>query len=229
MKKISVVIPVFNEERLITKILNKVLQQKEVGEIIIVNDGSTDKTAKILSKFRSHKVKIFTHLNNQGKGAAICTGFKKIQEDFVIIQDADLEYNPAEYKNLLAQASKNKVIYGSRILGNNPHAYTRTYLGNVLLSCFANFLFNIRLTDTYTCYKLMPTAIAKNLKLKSKGFEIEAEITAKLAKQGITIVEIPISYNPRSYEQGKKIKTKDAIIGAWTLLKIRFYNNIHET
>lgn len=221
MKKLSVIIPVFNEQNSILKILDKVLLQKEVTEIIVVNDGSTDKTVQILKKVKNKKVKIFNHFKNQGKGAAIRTGLEKAKSDFVIIQDADLEYDPSEYKNLLTKADKNIAVFGSRILGKNPHAYTRTYLGNILLSTFASFLFNRKLTDTYTCYKLIPAAVAKKLKLKSNGFEMEAEITAKLAKNNVPIIEVPISYYPRSYEQGKKIKAKDALTGAWTFLKIR--------
>lgn len=222
MKTLSVIIPVFNEERFIDKILKKVLRQKEVAEIIIINDGSTDKTAQIIKKIKHPKIKIFHHSTNLGKGAAIQTGYKKISSDFVIIQDADLEYNPSEYKILLAKAGKNIVVYGSRILASNPHAYTRTYLGNVLISTFASILFGKKLTDTYTCYKLLPSKIAKKLHINSRGFEMEAEITAKLAKKQIPIIEVPISYKPRSYEQGKKIKAKDALIGAWILFKIRF-------
>lgn len=221
MKNLSVIIPVLNEQETINKVLNKVLSQKEVVEIIVVDDGSTDKTPHILKKIKHKKIKIFTHLKNQGKGAAICTGLEKVKGDYIIIQDADLEYDPSEFKKLLEIADTKTVVFGSRILGNNPHAYTRTYLGNVLLSSLASFLFNKKLTDTYTCYKLIPTKIAKNLNLKSKGFELEAEITARLLKQGTPIIEVPISYNPRSYEQGKKIKAKDALIGAWNFIKIR--------
>lgn len=224
MKKLSVIIPVFNEEASIEKILKKVLLQKEVTEVIIVNDGSTDKTAQIINKIKHKKIKVFHHLKNFGKGAAIKTGFSKITGNFVIIQDADLEYNPSEYKKLLIKADANTVIYGSRILGRNPHAYTRTYLGNVLISAFASLIFGKRLTDTYTCYKLIPKKIAKNLNIKSKGFELEAEITAKLIKQGVKIIEVPISYKPRSYEQGKKIKANDALIGTLVFLKTRFFN-----
>lgn len=227
--RLSVIIPVLNEEKTISKIIEKVLKQKDVCEIIVVDDGSRDNTPEILkraqSKLRKNKrqtIKVVIHPQNKGKGAAIRTGITKVSGDFLIIQDADLEYNPEEFGELLKKASSKTVVYGSRILAKNPHAYIRTYLGNVFISAMHNLLFGDKLTDIYTCYKLLPSNIAKELKLQSNGFEIEAEITAKLAKNGIKIIEVPISYKPRSYEKGKKIKAKDALIGAYTLLKIKF-------
>lgn len=220
--QLSVIIPAFNEEKTIEKILKKVLAQENVAEVIVVNDGSTDNTSALVDKFRSPRIQVISHRTNQGKGTAICSGIKKVSGDYTIIQDADLEYNPEEYGNLLKYASLRKVVYGSRIKGDNPHAYTRTYLGNILITAFCNLLFGTKLTDAYTCYKLIPTKILKSLSLTSCGFEIEAEITAKLAKQKIPIVEVPITYKPRSYRGGKKIKAKDALIGAFTFLKIKF-------
>ena len=220
--KLSVIIPAFNEEKTILKIIKKVLLQPNVHEIIVVDDGSTDNTLEILRKIKNKKLKIFSHPRNLGKGAAIRTGLNESQGDFILIQDGDLEYDPREYPKLLQFASLSTVVYGSRIKGNNPHAYTRTYIGNTLITTFANLLFGIKLSDSYTCYKLLPSKVAKDLNLKSNGFEIEAEITGKLAKKGIKIVEVPIKFKPRTYEQGKKIKAKDAIFGAFTFLKIRF-------
>jgi len=192
-----------------------------------VNDGSTDKTPQILKKIKSSyarknpKLKVLTHKNNLGKGAAIRTGLRQATGDFVIIQDADLEYNPKEYTKLLRKVSDKVAVYGSRLKNKNPHAYARTYLGNVLITAFCNVLFGTHLTDIYTCYKVLPINVAKNLDISSSGFEVEAEITAKLLKQKVRITEVPISYAPRKYEEGKKIKAKDALIGALTLLKIR--------
>lgn len=227
--KMSVVIPVLNEEGTIAQVIKKVFHQKGVSEIIVVDDGSFDSTPRILGKIkklvnrsRPNCLQVITHKRNRGKGAAIRTGLKYVSGDYVIIQDADLEYDPGEYQKLLKHALPELVVYGSRILANNPRAYARTYLGNVLISSFCNLLFETKLTDIYTCYKLLPTSIAKKLNLSSSGFEIEAEITAKLAKMGIPIIELPISYKPRSYEQGKKIRAKDALVGAWTLLKVKF-------
>lgn len=228
-KSLSVIIPVFNEEKTIKEIIGKVIKQKNVKELIIVDDGSIDNTLAVIGKFKNslknnkYKLKIILHDENRGKGTAVRTALAYVEGDYVIIQDADLEYDPVQYDNLLAQVSSKKVVYGSRLRDDkNQKAYFITYLGNVLLTRFANLLFNIELTDSYTCYKLLPTKVAKSLKLSSSGFEVEAEITAKLAKRRIPIVEVPISYIPRSYEQGKKIKTKDAIKGILTLLRIRF-------
>ncbi|KKU47247.1 MAG: Glycosyltransferase, group 2 family [Candidatus Woesebacteria bacterium GW2011_GWF2_46_8] len=210
--KISVIIPTFNEEKTIEKTLDAVLKQKVVGEVIIVDDGSRDKTASLLkeNKSRDWRIKLILHQKNLGNS------------NYVLIQDADLEYDPIEYKNLISKASPNRAVYGSRLLTKNPHAYARTYLGNVFLTSFCNLLFGTKLTDSYTGYKLLPTKIIKALNLSSNGFELEAEITAKLAKRKIPIIEVPISFRPRKYEQGKKIKARDALIGVLTFLKIRF-------
>lgn len=220
--KLSVIIPTLNEEKTIEQIIKRVLAQSNIHEVIIVNDGSTDKTTRILQQIKNPKVKIMDHKKKLGKGAVLKTSLKKITGDFVIVQDADLEYNPKEYKKLLKFATATNVIYGSRISGHNPYAYKITLLGNVLLTRFANFLFGLNLTDSYTCYKLMPTQVAKLLDITSNGFEVEAEITAKLAKLKIPIMEVPIKYNPRSYREGKKIKAQDALLGALTFLKIKF-------
>lgn len=220
--KISVVIPAFNEEKTIRKILTCVLKQKSVGEIIVVDDGSSDKTWEVLQKIKNPKIKRIKHQVNSGKGAAIRTGFKNASLNYVLIQDADLEYNPIDYQKLLDKVSEKKVVYGTRMKTNNKHAYFRTFLGNIFITGFCNFLFGTHLTDSYTCYKLLPTKIACSLKLISNGFEIEAEITGKLAKKKIPIIEVPITYSPRSYQQGKKIKAKDALKGSLTYLKIRY-------
>ncbi len=224
--RLSLIIPVFNEEKTIRQILDKVFAQKAVSEIIIVDDGSTDKTREILEELkmppRRQKIKIFFHKKNRGKGASLRTGLKSTTGDFVLFQDADLEYDPKEYAKLLEKVTPKSVVYGSRIKGKNPHAYARTYWGNVLITFLCNALYGVKLTDSYTCYKLLPTRVARSLHLNSNGFEIEAEITAKLAKKKIPIIEVPISYKPRSYEQGKKIKAKDALLGMLTFGRIRF-------
>lgn len=221
--KISVIIPAFNEESTIEKILFRVLKQKNIGEIILVDDGSSDNTLKIANRIqaKSKKVRVVSHKTNLGKGAAIKTGIKNVKMDLTIIQDADLEYDPSEFKTLLEKSGGTKVVYGSRMLGGNPHAYFTTYLGNLVLTKFCNILFNTKLTDIYTCYKLIPSKILKKIDIKSEGFEMEAEITAKILKSGYKISEVPISYKPRTYEKGKKIKAWDAILGIVTLLKIR--------
>lgn len=224
--QLSVIIPVLNEESTIKSILSKVINLKDVYEVIVVNDGSTDNTLEILEKLKktakyNKGLRIISHKTNLGKGSAIRTGIKKVKGDFVIIQDADLEYDPNEFTKLTNIATENKAIYGSRIMGKSKYAYLRTYLGNRAITTFCNILFGSKLTDCYTCYKLIPSNIFKSLNLKSHGFEIEAEITAKLLKKKIEIDEVAINYSPRSYEKGKKIKAKDAIIGALKLIEIR--------
>lgn len=220
--KVSVIIPSYNEEKTLKKIIDKVLKQENISEVIVVDDGSKDNSWKILKSIKNPKVKAFKHDKNQGKGAAIVTGINNAKFDYVLIQDADLEYDPVNYKTIFSKANKNMAVYGSRLKTKNNFAYFRTYMGNICITLVGNILFKIRLTDSYTCYKLIPTKIAKSLNLKSKGFEIEAEITGKLAKRKIPIIEVPITYQPRNYEQGKKIKGKDAIRGFLTYLKVKF-------
>lgn len=222
--QLSVIIPIYNEEETLEKILNKVLKQKNVDEVIAVDDGSKDKTPEILRRLakKNKKLKVVTHKRNQGKGAAIKTGIKNISGKLTIIQDADLEYNPEEFEKLLAKSTKKNVVYGSRMMGKNPHAYARTYMGNLLLTSFCNLLFSTNLTDIYTCYKLVPRKKLQDIKINSTGFELEAEITAKLLSDKVEILEVPISYKPRTYEKGKKIKASDALKGVFTLIKIRF-------
>lgn len=224
--KLSVIIPVLNEEATIKTILDKVITLKGIYEVIVINDGSTDKTLKILQKLKksvkfAKKLKIFSHKVNLGKGSAVRSGIKMAKGDYIIIQDADLEYDPTEFSKLTKIADKNTAVYGSRIMGKSKHAYLRTYLGNIAITTFCNILFGSKLTDSYTCYKLIPSKVFKSLNLKSSGFEIEAEITAKLLKKKVEIREVAIKYKPRSYEKGKKIKAKDAIIGALKLIEIR--------
>ncbi len=225
--QLSVIIPALNEQSTIEKILNKVVAQPCVFEIVVVNDGSTDNTLQILKRLKkssrfSKKLKILSYTKNRGKGFAIRKGITATRGDIVVIQDADLEYEPKEFKKLIDAGQGTKVVYGSRILSGAKHAYTRTYLGNLILNAICNALFGSHLTDSYTCYKLVPSKIMKSLNLVSRRFEIEAEITAKILKKGIPIKEVAISYHPRSYEKGKKIKAKDAIIGAAKFISIRF-------
>ena len=220
--QLTVIIPVLNEGKTIKKVLDQVLAEK-VSRVVVVDDGSTDETSKILKNSKNPKVTVMAHQENLGKGAAIRTALQELRDGYFIVQDADLEYNPKQYSELLRLAKPNVAVYGSRLLADtNAHAYIRTYLGNVFLTKVFNVLFNQNLTDTYTCYKLILVKVAKKLNLTSNGFEIEAEITGKLAKKGIKIIEVPIRFHPRKYEEGKKIKAKDAFRGLWTFLKVRF-------
>ncbi|MBI2631473.1 glycosyltransferase family 2 protein [Candidatus Pacearchaeota archaeon] len=232
MKKLSIIIPVYNEEKTIIQILDKVwdVDLSTGKEIIIVNDGSKDNSEGIIKKYLAKKKETkkitfkFISKENGGKGSAIKAGIDRARGDFLIMQDADSEYNPQEIKNLIEEIrkGKNKVIYGSRILGDNPYQYFTYYLGNRFLSFLTSVLYGQKITDMETCYKLIPTNIAKSLYLRAKGFDMEPEITAKILKKGYKIKEIPISYNPRSKEEGKKINWKDGLKAVYVLLYWRF-------
>lgn len=220
-------IPVFNEEATIERILN-ILDETDLGgisrEIIVVDDGSKDGTRAILKNYET-KHKVIYHERNQGKGAAIRTGLKSISGDYVVIQDADLEYNPRDFKKMLEYALVNdaEVVYGSRRLGKGKSltAGWQYYLGGVFLTFLTNFLYGTKITDEATCYKMVSRRTLEKFNLCSDGFEFCPEITAKIAKQRITIHEIPIDYTPRSRAEGKKIKLKDGFIAIWTLLKYK--------
>ena len=230
IKKLSVVIPVYNERNTIEIILER-LQKADFGgaekEIIIVDDGSKDGTREILKKYETiHK--IIYHPINIGKGAAVRNGFEQATGDYVIVQDADLEYDPADIKLLIEEAEKKDaaVVYGSRRLGNmskkNPMAGWHYYMGGVTLSVLTNLLYWTKITDEATGYKMIRRDILEKLNLKSTGFEFCPELTAKIAKRGFKIYEVPITYKPRTVKEGKKIKFKDAIIAVWVLIKHRF-------
>jgi glycosyltransferase involved in cell wall biosynthesis len=236
--KLSIIIPVFNEEKTISLILDRVskLKIKDVKtEIIVVDDGSRDATAfKIRNlKFKTRDLKVFHHEKNAGKGAAVRTGISHATGDYIIIQDADLEYDPKFIQVLCGYIKDKKdVIYGTR-LARMPHLkdeerrlrFFAHYLGNRFLSLLTSILYGQWITDMETCYKLFPKDAVKNMKLKSRRFDFEPEITAKLLKKGLKIKEVPITTNPRGYEEGKKLNTfKDGFIALWTLLKFRFVN-----
>lgn len=225
--KLSIIIPVYNEEKTVEEVVKKV-SSMNFGidkEIIIVDDGSTDETPNILKKLQitNAKLKIFYHDKNKGKGAAVITGIKNSTGDIIAIQDADLEYNPEEIKYLIEPIlhGESLVVYGSRFLKENPVVYKTYYLGNQVMSLFISLLFGQKVTDSYTCYKVFHKKVLENINLESKRFELEAELTCKFLKHGYKILELPITYTPRTLKQGKKIKFKDAIKGFITALKIR--------
>lgn len=226
--EVSLVIPVLNEEKTLTTIVKRCSDQKIIGQLVIVNDGSTDRTKQILSRISksSGKVPLITiihHKQNMGKGAAIKTGLQNVLGKYVMVQDADLEYAPEEIINLFneAQKSRDGIVFGTRTRGKNK-GYLLAQLGNWYLNTMFNILFGYKLTDSYTCYKLIPKKIWQEAALESEGFEIDSELVAKLGVKKYKIAEIPISYNPRKYSEGKKINWWDLVKATLVALEVRF-------
>ena len=222
---LSVVMPVFNERQTIEEIIQRVRAVRMRIELIVVDDASTDGTTAILETLqKAHGFVLLKQPRNAGKGAALRRGFAAVTGDLVIIQDADLEYSPEEYPLLteLICAGRADVVYGSRFLGRHRVFLLTHYLGNRMLTFIANLLYNTMLSDMETCYKVMRTDVLRSMELKSDGFGIEPEITAKLFKRRYRVYEVPISYDGRGYEEGKKITWRDGIIALWVLLKYRF-------
>lgn len=222
--KLSVVIPVYNEINTILEILRRVKDVPIEKEIIVVDDGSTDGTREALKEIKEKNIKIFFNKRNRGKGYSIRRGFKYASGEIVIIQDADLEYYPDEYPILIQRILEGKaeVVYGTRFQGARRVFNFYHYLGNKLLNLIANILYNTNLSDLMTCYKAFRIDVLRQLHLGADGFGIEAEITAKLFRQGFRVYEVPISYNGRDYEEGKKISWKDFFPSVYWLLRCKF-------
>jgi len=228
MKRVSIIMPVYNEKTFVKKAITAVLRSnigKIQKELIVVDDGSTDGTTLILKKINRKNIKILFQKYNMGKGAAIKRGLKEITGDVVVIQDADLEYNPDEYKFLLQPILDKKadVVFGSRFLGDRPHRVLNYWhmVGNKLLTLLSNMMTNINLTDMETGYKMFTKSVAKQIIIKENRFGFEPEITAKIAKLNVRIYEVGISYSGRNYDQGKKINWRD---GVWAMICILKYN-----
>lgn len=218
----ALLVPVFNEARTIDSVLTMLLQIPRVNEIVIVNDGSSDETGKILrQRLESEpRVRVVTHDVNQGKGAALRSGLAAATSEFLVIQDADTEYEPSDLLKIFDELEGGApIVFGSRFLRPNPTLYPLYLLGNKTLTAFANLVGGGKLTDAYTCYKGMSLVRWRQLALESSGFEIEAEISVKALKSKWPVKEVPIMYRPRSFAQGKKIRGSDAVKGIVTMLR----------
>lgn len=228
MTKVNILIPVFNERATILELIKRVeaatLPEGLDKELIIIDDGSSDGTTELLSKINHHIV--IVHPINRGKGAAIKSGLARATGEIILIQDADLEYNPDEYHQLLLPIlnGETKVVYGSRFLTKHQPRYKSLYFGNKLLSLVSSILFFQWISDMETCYKVFHREALNGLIIKSNRFNLEPEITAKFLRAGHKIKEVPISYQSRSFEQGKKIKWHDGLIAIWSLFKYRFFD-----
>ncbi len=223
--KLSVVMPVYNEERTLTEIVGRVLATPYEKELILVDDGSRDRSREIMTELaKQHpELRCFFHEKNQGKGAALSTGFAQTTGDIVLIQDADLEYDPKDYGTLLRPLIEGKadVVYGSRFRGGS---YARVhlfwhYVGNRFLTLVSNMFSNLNLSDMETCYKAFRSEVAKKLDIQSRSFAVEPELTAKVGRMHLRVYEVSISYSGRDYSEGKKIGLKDAFIAIWAIVR----------
>jgi glycosyltransferase involved in cell wall biosynthesis len=228
LRKLSVIVPVFNERNTLVEIVRRMrtveLPDGIELEIVVVDDGSTDGTRDVLRQLGDSTVRVVTHHTNQGKGAAVRTGFAHASGDYVLIQDADLEYDPDDWPRLVNPVLRGKarVVYGSRFTGERRNMLFLHWVGNRFLSLATNVLYNTTLSDMETCYKLIDRALLADIELRSERFDIEPEITAKLLKRGVRIYEVPISYTGREFAEGKKITWRDGVTALVALIKYRF-------
>jgi len=221
--------PVYNEVKTLLEILKKVQSVPVEKELIIVSDYSTDGTRDLLKEYQKNNpanVKVYYFDQNRGKGAALRCGIHYAEGDFVIVQDADLEYDPQDYQTLIREVEDNDagVVYGSRFLGAHKNFSRAHYLGNKILTNIFNLFYRTKLTDMETCYKMWRRDIIQNIKLRSNRFDIEPEVSAKVVKQGIKIKEVPITYEAREFDEGKKISWKDGFAAVTAILKYRIFN-----
>jgi glycosyltransferase involved in cell wall biosynthesis len=222
---LSVVMPVYNERATIEEIIRRVLVVPIRTELIVVDDGSKDGTRDILTELvKELPFKLIFQPANAGKGAALRRGFAEVTGDLVVIQDADLEYSPEEFPGLIELIVEGRadVVYGSRFLGRHRVFMFSHYIGNVIVTFLTNVLYNTMLSDMETCYKVMRTEVLRSMTLDSNGFGIEPELTAKIFKRHYRVYEVPITYDGRNYDEGKKITWRDGVVALWVLLKYRF-------
>jgi glycosyltransferase involved in cell wall biosynthesis len=228
IRKLSVIVPVYNERNTVVEVVRRMraveLPDGIEREIIVVDDGSTDGTRDVLRQLGDSTVRVVAHEHNRGKGAAVRTGLALANGDYVLIQDADLEYDPDDWPRLIAPVLRGRAraVYGSRFTGERRNMLLLHWIGNRMLSLVTNVLFNSTLSDMETCYKLVDRSLLSDLGLRSDRFDIEPEITAKILKRGIRIYEVPISYTGREFDEGKKITWRDGFAALWTLVKFRF-------
>jgi glycosyltransferase involved in cell wall biosynthesis len=222
---LSVVMPVYNELATVEEMIRRVHAVPLRTELVVVDDCSTDGTRALLERLQAeHGFTLLLQPRNQGKGAALRRGFEAVHGDLVVIQDADLEYSPEEFPQLIDLICQGRadVVYGSRFLGRHRVFLFTHYAGNRLLTLITNVLYNTMLSDMETCYKVMRVDVLRSMTLRSNGFGIEPELTAKIFKRGYRVYEVPITYDGRGYEEGKKITWRDGVVALWVLLKYRF-------
>ncbi len=228
LRKLTIVVPVFNERNTLVEVLRRMraveLPDGIEKEIIVVDDGSTDGTRDVLRQLGDSTVRIVLLDENRGKGAALRAGFVHATGEFVLVQDADLEYDPEDWPKLLNPVLRGRarVVYGSRFTGERRNMLLLHWIGNRFLSMTTNVLYNTTLSDMETCYKLIERTLIEQMKLQSNRFDIEAELSAKILKRGVRIYEVPISYSGREFDEGKKITWRDGVAALWTLVKYRF-------
>lgn len=227
IQSLTVVVPCYNEENTIKQLITKVLEQEVVRELIVIDDASTDNSLKLIKEFRDKRLVYLENSVNLGKGASVKKGFEKATSEYVLVQDADLEYSPEEYQRLLKplESGYADVVFGSRFLtyGSRRALYYWHRVGNDFLTLLSNMFTNIDLTDMETCYKVMRTNIAKQIDIKENRFGLEPEITAKLAKMKVRIYEVGISYRGRTYLEGKKVTWKDGISAIRCIIKYNIF------